>query len=231
LASAVRFKHSKKLNPLPFLDRDQDYYDGAADSPQRESEAASEDPPKIWALLVAGSNGWYNYRHQADICHAYHVLRNHGIPEENIITMMYDDIAHNKENPFPGQLFNSPSGKDVYNGVKIDYKAKDVNPKNFLAILSGDRAKVIGGNGRVLESTSRDKIFVFFSDHGATGLIAFPEEVLTVKALHNTLVKMHGNKRFSELTFYLEACESGSMFEKVLPAEMKSKLHYAGGNS
>lgn len=24
-----------------------------------------------WAVLVAGSNGFWNYRHQADICHAY----------------------------------------------------------------------------------------------------------------------------------------------------------------
>lgn len=24
-----------------------------------------------WALLVAGSSGWSNYRHQADVCHAY----------------------------------------------------------------------------------------------------------------------------------------------------------------
>lgn len=26
-----------------------------------------------WALLIAGSNGWGNYRHQADVCHAYQV--------------------------------------------------------------------------------------------------------------------------------------------------------------
>lgn len=51
---------------------------------------------QIWAVLVAGSNGWYNYRHQADVSHAYHVLKKHGINENNIITMMYDDIAHDK---------------------------------------------------------------------------------------------------------------------------------------
>ena len=28
---------------------------------------------KIWVLLVAGSENWYNYRHQADVCHAYQV--------------------------------------------------------------------------------------------------------------------------------------------------------------
>ena len=26
-----------------------------------------------WAVLIAGSDGWYNYRHQADVCHAYQV--------------------------------------------------------------------------------------------------------------------------------------------------------------
>ena len=50
-----------------------------------------------WALLIAGSNEYMNYRHQADVCHAYHVLHNHGIPDDHIIVMMYDDIAHNLE--------------------------------------------------------------------------------------------------------------------------------------
>ena len=48
-----------------------------------------------WALLVAGSNGWYNYRHQADVCHAYQILHTHGIPDSNIVVMMFDDIAEN----------------------------------------------------------------------------------------------------------------------------------------
>lgn len=34
---------------------------------------------------------------QADICHAYQIMRRNGIPEERIIVMMYDDIAENNE--------------------------------------------------------------------------------------------------------------------------------------
>ena len=64
------------------------------------------DGGKIWVLLVAGSRGYYNYRHQADICHAYHIVSSHGIPDENIVVMMFDDIANAKENPIPGQIFN-----------------------------------------------------------------------------------------------------------------------------
>ena len=71
--------------------------------------------PKHWAVLVAGSNGYFNYRHQADICHAYQILRKNGIPDERIVVMMYDDIAHNENNPTQGmyvwfdtRLLNNP---------------------------------------------------------------------------------------------------------------------------
>ena len=33
---------------------------------------------------------------QADACHAYHIMLKHGIPEERIVLMMYDDIADNE---------------------------------------------------------------------------------------------------------------------------------------
>lgn len=32
---------------------------------------AEANDVKLYALLVAGSNTWWNYRHQADVCHAY----------------------------------------------------------------------------------------------------------------------------------------------------------------
>merc|ERR1711862_1016964 len=68
-------------------------------------------------------------------------------------------------------------------------------------------------SGRSLKSTSDDNVFVFFSDHGAAGLIAFPSSTLHKADLQNTLDTMHTNKMYKKLTFYLETCESGSMFQ------------------
>ncbi|WKY10891.1 hypothetical protein Q1695_002889 [Nippostrongylus brasiliensis] len=184
-----------------------------SDKRHRRKPAAEGE---IHALIVAGSNGWYNYRHQADAAHAYHTLKRHGVPEENMIVMMYDDIANNPQNPYKGKLFNRPHGEDVYQGLKIDYNGSSVTPDNFLNILKGNSSGVKGGNGRVIESNPNDRIFVFFTDHGAVGLIAFPDEMLTVKQLNNALNWMYKNKRYDQLVFYLESCESGSMFEKVL---------------
>jgi legumain len=167
-----------------------------------------------WAVLVAGSNTYGNYRHQADVCHAYQIVKSKGIPESNIIVMAYDDIANSGSNPFPGQIFNKPTaagtaGVDVYAGCNIDYKGKDVTPANFEAVLTGT------ASGKKLESTSEDNVFVFFSDHGAAGLIAFPQGAgeMHKADLQSTFETMHSKNLYKKLTFYLETCESGSMFE------------------
>jgi len=179
--------------------------------------SATDDQPKLWALLVAGSNYWYNYRHQADVCHAYQVLHAHGIPDENIVVMMYDDIANNAQNPTKGQIINHPDGKDVYKGVPKDYIGKDVTVENFLNILTGNKAAMKGiGSGKVIESGPNDHVFVNFVDHGATGILAFPVGELTVKQLNDALNKMFNEKRYAKLVLYIEACEAGSMFRNVL---------------
>ncbi|KAJ0937532.1 putative legumain protein [Helianthus annuus] len=97
------------------------------------------------AVLVAGSNGYENYRHQADVCHAYQILKKGGLKDENIIVFMYDDIANDPENPRSGTIINNPQGSDVYAGV----------PK-------------------VVASQPTDRIFVFYSDHGGPGLLGMP---------------------------------------------------------
>ena len=91
-----------------------------------------------WAVLVAGSNTYYNYGAQAGVCHAYQDLIAHRFPESNIIIMMFDDVAFDPENPRPGGLINQPNGPDIYHGVKKDYTGEDVTPENFMKILLGN---------------------------------------------------------------------------------------------
>lgn len=54
---------------------------------------------------------------QADVCHAYQILKKGGLKDENIVVFMYDDIANNPLNPKKGIIINSPKGEDVYAGV------------------------------------------------------------------------------------------------------------------
>ncbi|XP_051224580.1 vacuolar-processing enzyme gamma-isozyme [Lolium perenne] len=174
-----------------------------------------------WAVLIAGSNGYYNYRHQADICHAYQIMKKGGLKDENIIVFMYDDIAHHRENPRPGVIINHPQGGDVYAGVPKDYTGKEVNVKNFLAVLLGNKTAVTGGSGKVVDSGPNDHIFVFYSDHGGPGVLGMPTyPYLYGDDLVDVLKKKHATGTYKSLVFYLEACESGSIFEGLLPNDI-----------
>ncbi|KAH6756326.1 hypothetical protein C2S51_038912 [Perilla frutescens var. frutescens] len=137
-----------------------------------------------WAVLFAGSSGYWNYRHQADVCHAYQILKRGGLKDENIIVFMYDDIAYNAENPRPGVIINSPHGDDVYKGVPKDYVGNAVTAQNLYAVILGDKTAVKGGSGKVVDSGPNDHIFIYYTDHGGPGILA---------------------------------CESGSIFEGLLP--------------
>ncbi|XP_077993331.1 legumain-like [Glandiceps talaboti] len=177
-----------------------------------------------WVIIIAGSNGWYNYRHQADACHAYQIVHKNGIPDERVVVMMYDDIANNPENPTPNIIINRPNGTDVYGGVVKDYTGMDVTPDNFLNILQGNAAAMQGiGSGKVIASGPNDHVFVNFVDHGAPGIVAFPAGgELHANDLNNAIQSMYQQQKYSKIVLYFEACESGSMFENLLPANINA---------
>jgi len=174
-----------------------------------------------WAVLVAGSNGYDNYRHQADVLHAYHLLIKRGIPKGNIVTMVYDDIAFNRRNPIKGNIINVPNGPNLYPGVWIDYKGDAVNKDTFLKVLNGDYHGVKGrGSNKVLFSNANDHVFVYYADHGNKGLIAFPSGgALFTRELLGAIDSMYNNRKYKKLVFYIEACFSGSMFYRRLPTD------------
>jgi len=191
---------------------------------ERNMEIVSNVEPnemKQWAVLVASSLGWENYRHQADICQAYHILRSRGLPEEHIVVLMFDDIAYNERNPTPGVIINRPEGQDVYKGVPRDYTGSAVTPETFLSVLKGDTENLKGlGSGKCVMSGPSDSVFVYLADHGGPGVVAFPEDILTADRLSGVLRSMWNNNQYKEILFYLESCESGSMFSDFLPDDL-----------
>lgn len=187
-----------------------------------EEKQPPEDPLYHWALLMAGSQEWWNYRHQADVCHAYQILKANGVPEDRIIVMVYDDIAESIWNPYPGQIFNKPGGEDVYPGCAKDYVGEDITAEIFLAVLTGNETAVKGhGSERVMKSGPTDRVFVYYSDHGAPGILATPTgPFLFADEVIGALESKAAKNEFKELVFYVEACESGSIFEGLLPTNI-----------
>ncbi|KAK6138680.1 hypothetical protein DH2020_027570 [Rehmannia glutinosa] len=181
----------------------------------------TEENGTRWAVLVAGSNGFGNYRHQADVCHAYQILKKGGVKDENIVVFMYDDIAMNDLNPRKGVIINHPADGDVYAGVPKDYTGEQVTAENFFAVILGDKSAVKGGSGKVIDSKPNDRIFIYYSDHGGPGVLGMPNmPYLYAKDFIDVLKKKHASGTYKEMVIYVEACESGSVFEGLIPEDL-----------
>lgn len=94
---------------------------------------------------------------------------------------MFDDVAFDPSNPFPGRLYNRPTnnhtrGVDVYIGCggSIEaniYRGADVMPDVFMAVITGNVSGVPDGKS-VLQSTQKDDVFINFVDHGSPGTVS-----------------------------------------------------------
>ena len=165
-----------------------------------------------WAVIIGGSDGYGNYRHQANIAHQYHQYLDYGVKPEHIVVFDYDDVAGNERNPFPGKLYNLPGddARDYYEGLVIDYRQDDLTKQAVFNCLLG----IEDGSGKkVLKSTSEDRVFINYYDHGAPDLIALINERIYKDELQDVLKQMHEKKMYKELVFYLEACDSATMME------------------
>ncbi|KAK8797376.1 hypothetical protein WA158_004584 [Blastocystis sp. Blastoise] len=163
-----------------------------------------------WAVLVAGSEGYWNYRHQADIAHAYRILINNGYKPEHVIVFANNDVPTSEDNPIPGTLYNKPGNNSInYNeDYVVDYQGKDVNTANYIKVLTGDES----AGGKVLKSTEEDTIFLVYSDHGGPEVVGFVNDNLLREDLEGAFKVMKEKKMFKKIVYYLEACYSGTMF-------------------
>jgi ABC-type branched-subunit amino acid transport system substrate-binding protein len=116
-----------------------------------------------YAVLVAASQGWKNYRHQADVLGFYHYLKEKGYDDDHIILIMADDIANNERNPLPGVVRREVAGKNLYEDVKIDYKLDALTLSDLKQILAGEPSEAYPVT---LGSGTSDNVLFFWSGHG-----------------------------------------------------------------
>jgi len=179
-----------------------------------------------YAVIVATSKYFFNYRHSANALGLYRYLREVGkFPDSNIILMLADDLICDARNPFPGQVYmaegptdfsaeiraNFPSvhsKDDEYVNVEIDYKGDDVNAENFVRVLTGEH-KYNEPNNRRLPSDSMSNVLIYMAGHGGDGFIKFNDyEEILKEELARTLRKMKKLGRYNEVLFIVDSCQS-----------------------
>ncbi|KAI6192536.1 hypothetical protein M3Y99_01927700 [Aphelenchoides fujianensis] len=187
----------------------------------------AEGEGEIHALIVApaacDSQCNENLADMAQQSRLYHQLIERGVKAENIVVILNEDVVFSEEaNPWPGKVYDNPDrSHEWFEGVKVDYSGKDINSKNYLAVLTGHKeelelAEGSNSTGRVLETGPNDRLFVYHGGHGDQGLAVLAHGELYAKDLHEALERMQDEKKFKELFYVIDTCFSGSMFENAL---------------
>lgn len=166
-----------------------------------------------YALVVAGSVGWNNYRHQADALCIYQQLKAAGYDDNHIVLIMADDIARNVKNPEPGIIRVREDGENVYAGAQIDYRPEDLQPADIIEILCGRKSERLP---QVINATEKDNVLVFWSGHGSRGRLLWGESDGFYMWQMEQLMKQlneGGIRRYRKMLWLIEACYAGSVAE------------------
>ena len=163
---------------------------------------------KRFALLYAGSNGYWNYRHQADIFTIYNQLLDRGFTSYDMAVYAYDDIATDSMNPFPGQVFHS-----------IDHKV-NVFPGDQAINVKGDKvtAHALYNAISTLPTSRNDYIFMYYDNHGGPGILGVPDgcgEDIAAASLAEAFTNCSNKHSYKQFLFLIEACYAGSVAQEI----------------
>ena len=158
-----------------------------------------------YAVLVAASEGWKNYRHQADVLGMYHYLKGMGYDDDHIILIMADDIAHNERNPLQRVIRRELDGENLYEDVHIDYQLGDLTLNDLKQILTGEPSEAYPVT---LGSSANDNVLFFWSGHGTQQGWKWKE---TENLNADFAREMFADMKFRKMFAIIETCYSGGV--------------------
>ena len=122
-----------------------------------------------YAVLVQGSDGYINYRHQADVLSVYQALRRGGFPDDHIILIIDATMASSRANPQPGTVRTSADGPDLLSGndalpkAEVDYDSNNLTARDVANILKGVQTST---TPVVLPQGEGHNVLFYWSGHG-----------------------------------------------------------------
>jgi len=180
---------------------------------------SSDLPPlgENWALVVATSGTWENYRHQADALAHYQALKNNGFDDQHIVLVTVDDLAGAAANPTQGKVVNQANGPNVRSGAASDYTGKSLTSGQLMAVLEGKEDSALPA---VLHSRETDNVYLFMVGHGGvegpyvgmderSASMIDQDHYLSPNQLASTVARMKTNKKFRRMLIAVDACHSG----------------------
>lgn len=178
------------------------------------------------AVIVGSSQGWQNYRHEADALSMYTLLRLNGVPDDHIILMLYDDIPTTPENPLTGNVHVIPRGQNIRSGALLDYSGSQVTSDTLKNVLTGTKTN---STPLVLESNASTDVFLYIASHGNPGRINFAwNESFTTDDFTSVTDTMSRKQNYRQLVFMVDTCFGQSI---ATNATAPGIIYFTGASS
>lgn len=170
-----------------------------------------------WAVIASTSRFWFNYRHMANVLSIYRSVKRLGIPDDQIIVMLPDDVACNPRNPYAAQVFNDHEHSiDVYGEqIEVDFRGNEVTVENFIRLLTDRWDDDVPRSKRLL-SDDQSNVLVYLTGHGGDDFLKFQDaDEISSTDLADAFNEMYLKGRYNELLFMIDTCEANTMYSKI----------------
>ena len=168
-----------------------------------------------YAVLVQGSDGWNNYRHQSDVLNMYQLLRDNGYDDDQIILIIDKSLSSDNKNTEPGIIRASDDGPDLLENAVIDYDNATLTIDDICNILIGNPTAT---TPVVLPKDAGQNVLLFWSGHGHNLASNGTNELvwrnadkgqgMTAARLQQTVSQMHSEGHYRKMLILTEPCYS-----------------------
>ena len=176
-----------------------------------------------YAILVQGSNGWNNYRHQADVLSMYQLLRKNGYDDDHIIIIIDKALANDKKNTEAGIIRAADDGPDLLANTVIDYDNVTLSPADISNILLGNKT---AATPVVLPKDAGQNVLLFWSGHGHNRASNGADELawchadigqgMTADLLQQTISQMQQQRLYRKMLILTEPCFSEAVITPLI---------------
>lgn len=175
------------------------------------------DKAETYALIIAPSSGWENYRYQAGAYLIYKLLKDNGIDDDHILLISEDDIARNPNNPTPGRILPPEGDGNLYENVKVDCKPSEIKFQKLLSLFNKESSFHPGKD---------DNLFVYWAGKGTPEGLMWLDETIPAYQVADFFRQLS----FRTLFLVLEADYSGAVGKAVEDRKVKGMLYVAAAD-
>lgn len=161
-------------------------------------------PPKkeLYAMIIATSTGWSNYRYQANAYAMYQLLKKNGVDDDHILLISEDDIANNPQNPRQGFIQSSMSDENLYEGVQVDYRLSQVKFQDLPDVFKSSDS---------IYPDTYDNLFVYWAGHGEPEGQKWGNDLLSASEMADMFYKLYKKRCYRRVFLAMESSYAGQV--------------------